>query len=105
MTGRKPASPALTHASVLDATAVLIAVAALGVLSIGPGVGTAAMVLILGSIGVADVSAAGVLLTATGTLGALACGGWALAGRLRTKRRTRLQLRARGTARRASALT
>lgn len=69
------------HASVLDAIAVLIAVAALGVLPIGPGVGASAMVLILGSTGVAGASAAGVLLTATGTAGALAYGGWALSDR------------------------
>jgi uncharacterized membrane protein YbhN (UPF0104 family) len=91
------------HASVFDATAVLIAVAALGVLPIGPGVGAGAMVLILGSTGVAGVSAAGVLLTATGTLGALAYGGWALADRLWTKRRTRLRPRLSGTARKAPA--
>jgi uncharacterized membrane protein YbhN (UPF0104 family) len=83
------------HASVLDATAVLIALAVLGVLPIGPGVGATAMVLILGANGVADVSAAGVLLTATGALGALAYGGWALTDRLWTTQRTRrLQLRA-----------
>ncbi len=82
------------HASVLDAVAVLIAVAALGVLPIGPGVGASAMVLILGSTGVADASAAGVLLTATGTAGALAYGGWALADIFWTKRTTRLRLRA-----------
>ncbi|HEY5431709.1 MAG TPA: lysylphosphatidylglycerol synthase domain-containing protein [Solirubrobacteraceae bacterium] len=93
------------HATVFDAAAVLIAVAALGVLPLGPGVGTGAMVLILGSTGVAGASAAGVLLTATGTLGALAYGGWAIADRFRTKRRTRLRPRARGTARRAPALT
>jgi uncharacterized membrane protein YbhN (UPF0104 family) len=93
------------HASVFDATAVLIAVAALGVLPVGPGVGAGAMVLILGSTGVAGVSAAGVLLTATGTLGALAYGGWALADRFWTKRRTRLRLRASPTARRAAAVT
>lgn len=87
------------HASVLDATAVLIAVAALGALPIGPGVGTAAMVLILGSTGVAGVSAAGVLLTATGTLGALAYGGWAISDRLWTKRRATLRLRAARTPR------
>ena len=93
------------HASVFDATAVLIAVAALGVLPIGPGVGAGAMVLILGSTGVAGVSAAGVLLTATGTAGALAYGGWALADGFWTKRRTRLQLRTSKTAHRAPALT
>jgi uncharacterized membrane protein YbhN (UPF0104 family) len=76
-------------ASLLDATAVLIALAVLGVLPIGPGVGATAMVLILGANGVADVSAAGVLLTATGALGALAYGGWALTDRLWATRRTR----------------
>ena len=49
---------------VFDAAAVLIVVAVLGVLAVGPGVGAGAMVLILGSTGVAGVSAAGVLLTA-----------------------------------------
>jgi uncharacterized membrane protein YbhN (UPF0104 family) len=93
------------HASVFDATAVLIAVAVLGVLPVGPGVGTGAMVLILGSTGVAGVSAAGVLLTATGTVGALAYGVWALADRFWTKRRTRLRLRTPGTTPRAPALT
>jgi uncharacterized membrane protein YbhN (UPF0104 family) len=82
------------HASVFDAAAVLIAVAALGVLPIGPGVGASAMVLILGSTGVAGASAAGVLLTATGTAGALAYGGWALIDRFWTRRMTRLRLRA-----------
>jgi uncharacterized membrane protein YbhN (UPF0104 family) len=93
------------HASVFDATAVLIAVAVLGVLPVGPGVGAGAMVLILGSTGVAGVSAAGVLLTATGTVGALAYGGWALADRLWTKRRTKLRLRASAAARQTPALT
>ncbi len=62
------------------------------------------MVLILGANGVAGVSAAGVLLTATGTLGALAYAGWALADRLWTTRRTRLRALASATARQASAL-
>jgi uncharacterized membrane protein YbhN (UPF0104 family) len=94
------------HASVFDATAVLIAVAVLGVLPVGPGVGAAAMVLILGASGVAGVSAAGVLLTATGTLGALAYAGWGLADGFWTKRRTRrLRLPAPATARQAPALT
>jgi hypothetical protein len=78
------------HASVFDATAVLIAVAVLGVLPVGPGVGAGAMVLILGSTGVAG-TAAGVLLTATGTLGALGYGGWALADRFWTARKTKLK--------------
>jgi uncharacterized membrane protein YbhN (UPF0104 family) len=93
------------HASVFDATAVLIAVAALGVLPVGPGVGAGAMVLILGSTGVAGVSAAGVLLTATGTVGALAYGGWALADRFWAKRRTRMRLRASATGHQTPALT
>jgi uncharacterized membrane protein YbhN (UPF0104 family) len=93
------------HASVFDATAVLIAVAVLGVLPVSVGVGTAAMVLILGSTGVAGVSAAGVLLTATGTLGALGFGGWALADRIWTKRKTRLRARGRATTSQAPALT
>jgi hypothetical protein len=63
------------------------------------------MVLILGSSGVASVSAAGVLLTATGTVGALAYGGWALADRLWTKRKTRLRLRASTTRHQTPALT
>jgi uncharacterized membrane protein YbhN (UPF0104 family) len=92
------------HASVLDAIAVLIAVAVLGALPVGPGVGAGAMVLILGAHGVAGASAAGVLLTATGTLGALAYAGWALADRFWTKRRARV-LRASATTRRAPALT
>jgi hypothetical protein len=61
------------HASVLDATAVLIALAGLGVLPIGTGVSATAMVLILGANGAADVSAAGLLLTAVRT-NALAAG-------------------------------
>jgi uncharacterized membrane protein YbhN (UPF0104 family) len=84
------------HASVFDATAVLIAVAVLGALPVGPGVGAGAMVLILGSAGVTGVSAAGVLLTATGTLGALAYAGWALTDRFWFTRTTRRRLRASG---------
>jgi uncharacterized membrane protein YbhN (UPF0104 family) len=69
------------HASIFDATAVLIAVAVLGVLPVGPSVGAAAAVLILGAHGVAGVSAAGVMLTATGTAGALGYAAWAAADR------------------------
>lgn len=64
-------------ASVLDATAVLIAMVLLAQLPIGPSVGAAAVVVILGSDGVALTAAAGVLLTATGTAGALAFAAWA----------------------------
>jgi uncharacterized membrane protein YbhN (UPF0104 family) len=65
-------------ASVFDAMAVLIAVAFLGTLPLGPSTGAGAMVLILGAGGVAAVAAAGVLLTATGAIGALAYAVWAL---------------------------
>ena len=69
-------------ASVLDATAVLIAMVTLSQLPVGPSVGAAAVVLILGADGVALTAAAGVLLTATGTAGALAYAGWAGIDRL-----------------------
>jgi uncharacterized membrane protein YbhN (UPF0104 family) len=70
------------HASVFDATAVLIAMVTLSQLPVGPSVGAAAVVLILGVNGPALAAAAGVLLTATGTLGALAYAGWAGLDRL-----------------------
>jgi len=63
--------------SVLDSIAVLIAMVTISQLPLGPGVGAAATVLILGTHGVATVAAAGVLLTATGTAGALCFAGWA----------------------------
>ena len=69
-------------ASVFDATAVLIAMVTLSQLPVGPSVGAAAAVLILGAHGAALAAAAGVLLTATGTLGALAYAGWAGIDRL-----------------------
>jgi uncharacterized membrane protein YbhN (UPF0104 family) len=64
-------------ASVFDAIAVLIAVVSLGQLPFGLSVGAAAAVLILGPQGVAAATAAGVLLTATGTVGGLAFAAWA----------------------------
>jgi hypothetical protein len=70
------------NASVLDATAVLIAMVTLSQLPVGPSVGAAAVVVILGADGVALAAAAGTLLTATGTAGALAYAGWAGADRL-----------------------
>jgi uncharacterized membrane protein YbhN (UPF0104 family) len=70
--------------SVFDATAVLIAMVTLSQLPIGPSVGAAAVVLILGANGAALTAAAGVLLTATGTAGALAYAGWAGVDRLWT---------------------
>jgi uncharacterized membrane protein YbhN (UPF0104 family) len=69
-------------ASLLDATALLIAVVVLGQLPVGPTGGAAAAVLILGSNGVADAAAAGVLLTVTGTVGGLSFAAWATADRL-----------------------
>jgi uncharacterized membrane protein YbhN (UPF0104 family) len=69
-------------ASVLDAIAVLIAMVILSQLPIGPSVGAAAVVVILGSDGVALAAAAGVLLTATGTAGALVYASWAATDRL-----------------------
>src|SRR5204862_3033499 len=64
-------------ASFFDAIAVLIAVVTLGQLPVGPSVGAAAAVLILGSHGVADAAAAGVLMTVTGTVGGLCFAAWA----------------------------
>jgi uncharacterized membrane protein YbhN (UPF0104 family) len=70
-------------ASVFDATAVLIAMVTLSQLPVGPSVGAAAVVLILGANGVALTAAAGVLLTVTGTMGALCFAGWAAVDCLR----------------------
>jgi uncharacterized membrane protein YbhN (UPF0104 family) len=65
------------NASFFDAIAVLIAVVTLAQLPVGPSVGAAAAVLILGSDGVAAAAAAGVLMTVTGTVGGLCFAGWA----------------------------
>lgn len=69
-------------ASVFDAIAVLIAMVTFSQLPIGPGVGAAAVVMILGANGVAVTAAAGVLLTVTGTVGAVAFATWAGVDRL-----------------------
>lgn len=69
-------------ASFFDAIAVLIALVTLSQLPVGPSVGAAAAVLILGSEGVAAAAAAGVLLTVTGTAGGLLFAAWAGADRL-----------------------
>jgi hypothetical protein len=63
-------------ASLFDAVAVLIAVVSLGQLPFGLSTGAAASVLILGPQGVSLAAAAGVLLTATGTVGALGFAAW-----------------------------
>jgi uncharacterized membrane protein YbhN (UPF0104 family) len=84
-------------ASLFDAVAVLIAVVTLGQLPVGPTVGAAAAVLILGSDGVAATAAAGVLLTVTGTLGGLLFAAWAGAdGLWAAARRRRSSGRRRG---------
>ena len=81
-------------ASFFDAIAVLIAVVTLGQLPVGPSVGAAAAVLILGSDGVAAAAAAGVLMTVTGTVGGLCFAGWAGADHLWSRiRRARLRRR------------
>jgi len=72
-------------ASFFDATAVLIAVSTLMQLPVGPGVGAAAAVLILGSNGVAGAAAAGLLLTVTGTIGGLCFFAWGGADHLWTR--------------------
>jgi uncharacterized membrane protein YbhN (UPF0104 family) len=64
-------------ASLFDAIAVLIGVVTLGQLPVGPSLGAAASVLILGSHGVAGAAAAGVLMTVTGTVGGLCFAAWA----------------------------
>jgi uncharacterized membrane protein YbhN (UPF0104 family) len=67
--------------SVFDAMALLIAMFTLGQLPIGPSMGAAAAVLILGVNGIAGTAAAGVLLTVSGTVGSLCYAAWALADR------------------------
>src|SRR6185312_11774178 len=81
------------QASFFDAIAVLIAVVALGQLPLGPGVGAAAAVFILGSRGVAAAAAAGVLMTVTGTVGGLCFAAWSGGDRLWVRGR---RLRSRG---------
>ena len=56
------------NTSILNAIAVLIVSVSLSPLPFGAGVGATATVLILGSHGLADTAAAGVLLTVTGTV-------------------------------------
>ena len=69
--------------SVFDAMALLIAAAIFGLLPVGPTLGVATSVVILGANGVAVAAAAGALLTATGAVGALASppGRWSTAWR------------------------
>jgi hypothetical protein len=73
-------------ASVLDSTALLIGLAVVGLFPVGPSLGAAAAVLILGTNGVAASAAAGALLTATAAGGALCFASWALVDRLWLRR-------------------
>jgi uncharacterized membrane protein YbhN (UPF0104 family) len=69
--------------SLFDAVALLIGLAVIGLLPIGPSLGAATAVLILGTNGVTVVAAAGALLTATAAVGALCFAVWALVDRFR----------------------
>jgi hypothetical protein len=82
-------------ASLFDSIAVLIAVVTLGQLPVGPTVGAAAAVLILGSDGVAAAAAAGLMLTVTGTIGGLWFAAWAGADALWSQTRRARRLRPR----------
>ncbi len=73
--------------SVLDSVALLIGAAVVGLFPVGPTLGVATAVLILGANGVAVTAAAGALLTATGAAGALCFAGWALVDRMRPSSR------------------
>jgi len=70
------------NVSVFDAMALLIAMFTLGQLPIGPSIGPAAAVLILGAHGVAATAAAGVLLAVTGIAGSLCYAAWAITDRI-----------------------
>jgi uncharacterized membrane protein YbhN (UPF0104 family) len=70
------------NVSVFDAMAVLITMFTLGQLPIGPSIGPAAAVLILGAHGVAATAAAGALLAVTGTVGTLCYAAWAITDRI-----------------------
>lgn len=74
--------------SVFDSIALLIAAAIFGLLPVGPTLGVATSVVILGANGVAVTAAAGALLTATGAVGALCFAAWALVDRLAQSRGT-----------------
>jgi len=70
------------NVSVFDAMALLIAMFTLGQLPIGPSIGPAAAVLILGAHGVAAAAAAGVLVAVTGISGSLCYAAWAMTDRI-----------------------
>jgi uncharacterized membrane protein YbhN (UPF0104 family) len=70
------------NVSVFDSMALLIAMFTLGQLPIGPSIGPAAAVLILGTFGVAATAAAGVLLAVTATVGSISYAAWAITDRI-----------------------
>jgi hypothetical protein len=72
--------------SVFAAMAWLIAMFTLGQLPIGPSIGPAAAVLILGAHGIAVTAAAGVLLAVTGITGSLCYAAWAITDQLVSRR-------------------
>jgi hypothetical protein len=74
--------------SVFAAMAWLIAMFTLGQLPIGPSIGPAAAVLILGAHGVAATAAAGVLVAVTGITGSLCYAAWAVADQAIARRFT-----------------
>ena len=78
--------------SILNAIAVLIVSVSLSPLPLVAGVGATATVLILGSHGLADTAAAGVLLTVTGTVAAVCFAGWACGDRALVAARARRAL-------------
>ncbi len=75
------------NVSVFDAMALLIAMFTLGQLPIGPSIGPAAAVLILGAHGIAATAAAGVLLAVSGIVGSLCYATWAIADGVVARRR------------------
>ena len=79
------------NVSVFGALALLIAMFTLGQLPIGPSIGPAAAVLILGDHGIAATAAAGVLLTVTDVVGSLCYAAWAITDRIVTGRRSARQ--------------
>ncbi len=72
--------------SIFAAMAWLIAMFTLGQLPIGPSIGPAAAVLILGAHGVAATAAAGVLVAVTGITGSVCYATWAIADQILARR-------------------
>ena len=72
--------------SIFAAMAWLIAMFTLGQLPIGPSIGPAAAVLILGAHGVAATAAAGVLVAVTGITGSLCYAAWAITDQIVARR-------------------